>query len=60
MDLYDLIIYSREDGETIDKFSAEHLTELALKDGWLIIESDQRIGKTEYIAEHVGFFFQGR
>ena len=59
MNLLDLVVYSREDGEKIDLFSVEHLTNLALKDGILIIESTQR-NRIEYIAENVGFFIQGR
>lgn len=58
--LYDLIVYSREDGETIAKYSAEHLTRFALKEGKLIICSNQLEKTDEYMAGEVGFCFQGR
>lgn len=59
-DLMDLIIYSRKNGVTIDKFSAEHISKLAMKNGCLIIESTQRSGRVEYIADLIGFYFQAR
>lgn len=58
--MMDLIIYSRDDGENIDKFSAEYITKFALKDGRLLVESTQRSGTAEYMAEGAGFFFQAR
>ena len=60
MNLYDLIIYSREDGEPIAKYSAEHLTCFALKDGYLVVDSSQVTGLSKYSADKVGFYFQGR
>ena len=60
MNLYDLIIYDREEGDLIAKYSAEHLTRFSLMDGFLIIESSQINGVDKYEVDKIGFYFQGR
>ena len=60
MDLFDLIVYDREEGDLVAKYSAEHLTRFSLMDGFLIIESSQVNGVNKYRADKIGFYFQGR
>ena len=58
--LYDLIVYSLEDGETIAKYSTEHLTGFAFKEGKLIVCNQQLKNADEHMANEVGFCFRGR
>lgn len=57
--LIDLIIYSLDDGENVDKFSAEHITGISMDEEFLTVSSSQR-GVKKYIRSKVGFFLQGR
>lgn len=60
MDLYDLIIYALEDGETIDKFSAEHITKFYMDGEFLVVDSTERYEPERYVRDRLGFLFQGR
>lgn len=59
-DLYDLIIYDNEDGETVDKFSAEHLTNFRSVGEYIIVSSTQRKHDHSYPLSRYAFYFEAR
>ena len=58
-ELKDLVIFDLETYDTIDHFSAEHITDFCLNTRHLWIVSSQR-GKCVYLKDKVGFCFRGR
>ena len=58
-DLFDLIIYDLEDGDNVDKFSAEHLTRLSMNEDYIRVSSTQA-GDHSYPVGRYGFYFSAR
>lgn len=59
-DLYDLIIYDNEDGETVAKYSAEHLTRFCSVGEYIIVGSNQHEHDHCYPLPRYAFYFEGR
>lgn len=59
-ELKDLVIYDLETGDTIDRFSAEHITCFGMARHNIMIRSSQRAADTTYPRDKVGFYFEGR
>lgn len=59
-ELKDLVIFDQDTGDTIDRFSAEHITYFGMARRNIMIRSSQRAADTTYPKDKVGFYFEGR
>ena len=59
-ELKDLVIFDQDTGDTIDRFSAEHITYFGMARHNIMVRSSQRTHDTTYPKDKVGFYFEGR
>ena len=59
-ELKDLVIFDQDTGDTLDRFSAEHVTYFGMARRNILIRSSQRTRDTTYPKDKVGFYFEGR